>query len=114
MGLVHDLTDLPEGVIHFWPRARLLTKFQSMVVPVLSQDYLTPGSASKLFCLLNFLDSGLFGKVGRTGFSPLKERIASVGEKGITPQLRTSLELTLEVLKNKTPTGLQSWPLPSK
>ena len=62
-----------------------------MVEPAMTNDYLSPGLASKLFGLLNFLDSGLFDKVGRAGLGALRDRITEDGVTSITHRLKESL-----------------------
>ena len=60
--------------VRFWPRDRLITKVTDIMDEATQTKRLPPGLAAKLFGCLGFLNTGCFGKVGRSGLSPLKER----------------------------------------
>ena len=47
---------------------------------------------------MNFLNNGLFGKIGRAGLGPLRVRITE-GSTLVTKQLEASLAFTLEILQ---------------
>ena len=71
--MVHDLSQVTKaGTMRFWPRERLQTKVLGFVREALSSGVLRAGAASKLFGCTTFL--GVFGKMGRAGLHPLKER----------------------------------------
>ena len=75
LGLVHDVTNCHRGQpVRFWPRERLITKVTDLMDEAIQTNRLPPGLAAKLFGCLGFLNTGCFGKLGRSGLSPLKER----------------------------------------
>ena len=73
LGLVHDLSRVPEGIVSFWPRPKLQRKVMAMV-NVAKQCGLPSGAAAKLYGVCNFLESGIFARIGRAGLNPIKER----------------------------------------
>ena len=81
----------------FWFRARLEKKVTTMMTDARVSGAFTPSQASKLYGTLNFLESGVFGRVGCGGLQPLKEhqygRVTTV-----TPQLLRSFAVVDAVL----------------
>eukprot|EP00435_Cladocopium_sp_Y103_P070526 s121_g35.t1 len=75
LGLQHDFKDTHLcGAVRFWVRERLQNKVQDMMSSVFSEGRLLPGVASKLFGSLTFLNTGCYGKLGRSGLNAIKER----------------------------------------
>ena len=75
LGLVHDVSNCHQGQpVRFWLRDRLITKVTDLMDEATQTNRLPPGLAAKLFGCLGFLNTGCFGKLGRSGLSPLKER----------------------------------------
>ena len=75
LGLVHDVGQCHHGhPVRFWPRDRLITKVTDLMDEATQTQRLPPGLAAKLFGCLGFLNTGCFGKLGRSGLSPLTER----------------------------------------
>ena len=64
LGLVHDFSDVAEGVIRFLPREALIDKVEGMI-RIAEESGLHSGNAAKLYGVLNFLETGLFGRVGQ-------------------------------------------------
>ena len=61
---------------------------------------LSPGQASKLYGITNFLELGMFGRVGQAGLNPIKERMhESTWE--VTPRLTTSFAFLDDIFKLK-------------
>ena len=74
LGLDYDFTEVgSHDHVQFWVRERLETKVVGMIRDAKSSGVLTPSQASKLYGTLNFLESGVFGRVGRRGLQPLKD-----------------------------------------
>jgi len=74
-------------------------KVKESLDEVIRADYLPPGTASKLYGQVGFLNEGTFGKVGRAGLQRLNERQHERGITAIDSDLRSSLELILAVMK---------------
>jgi len=98
LGLVHDLRDVGKGVISLWPREKLVTKVDAMVSTAFETGRLSPGAAAKLYGLANFLESGMFGKLGRAGLNPIKDRAQAKGQQDLTTGIKGSLELVRELM----------------
>ena len=75
LGLVPGVGQCHHGhPVCFWPRDRLINKVTDLMDEATQTKRLSPGLAAKLFGCLGFLNIGCFGKLGRSGLSPLKER----------------------------------------
>ncbi|CAE8585047.1 unnamed protein product [Polarella glacialis] len=74
LGLTHDLGRAAEGVVSFWPRQTLLLKLNTMMVDAWLANFFPPGLAAKMFGMWNFLETGLFGYLGRAGLTHLRLR----------------------------------------
>ena len=98
LGLVHDLQEVDKGVVSLWPREKLVGKVDAMVCAAFENEKLTPGAAAKLYGLANFLESGMFGKLGRAGLNPIKDRAQAKGQQAMTAGIRSSLELVRELM----------------
>ena len=69
LGLQHDFaTTHNSGHVQFWVRARSQTKIQDMIQSIYAIQKLAPGVASKFYGLLTFLNTGGYGKLGRSSF----------------------------------------------
>jgi len=73
LGLQHDLAQVSSGVIRFWPRETLIEKVDTIVELAL-QVGLPSGQASKLYGVTNFLETGMYGRIGRAGLDAIKCR----------------------------------------
>ena len=86
------------GCVTFWARERLLTKTQQLLIQEATEtERLSPAQASKLYGLLNFLESGMFGRVGCGGLRAIKYRQYS-REHNLSEPLRASFNLILTIL----------------
>ena len=52
-----------------------MSNLNSIMAKAIISNSLPPGVASKLYGLWQFLETGLFGNIGRAGLSGLKDRI---------------------------------------
>ena len=98
LGLHHNLQHVKRGLVTFWPRERLIEKMQTFVLDALASSQLTSGTASKIYGMMNFLEQGIYGRIGCSGLCAIKERQQETSRK-MTPALQESLTLILEVLK---------------
>ena len=73
---------------------------QDMVYNVLESRSFKPGVACKLYGMFNFLELGMFGKVGAGGLQAIKDRQLQRGQD-LTPALLTSLDVVQSVLASK-------------
>ena len=101
LGLDHDLSEaLSSGFVRFWARERLHSKMIDLIQQALAADALRPGLAAKIYGLMNFLEQGIYGRVGCAGLSSLNcrqhERVID-----LTPDIRQSFDLILAVLSVK-------------
>ena len=68
LGLDFDMsTAMSHGKVAFFVRERLVTKVGDLVASILETRTLRSGLASKLYGMLNFLELGMFGRVGAGG-----------------------------------------------
>ena len=79
LGLEHDLSNVPSGTITFWPRARLVDNVAAAVQLAHESRHISRGQAAKLYGRVNFLDQGVYGKVGRAGLAALSDRARGEG-----------------------------------
>ena len=101
LGLDHDLSEaVRQGCVKFWAREKLFTKLDDFIQQALSSGSLKSGQASKMFGLINFLEQGMYGRVGRGGLAALAERQRSP-EAHITEELRECFHLIRTVLSMK-------------
>jgi len=97
LGLLHDLTGVQAGTIKFWPREALITKVVDIIG--LARDLgLHSGTAAKLYGISNFLETGMFARIGRAGLAAIKDRQYDHHTE-ITVELKTSFELIEDLFK---------------
>ena len=75
LGLTHDLDSVNHsGHVKFWARTRLHDKVRDLLNTARTTGKLTKGTASKLYGLTNFLEQGIYGRVGYGGLMAVKDR----------------------------------------
>eukprot|EP00434_Breviolum_minutum_P030739 symbB.v1.2.027186.t1/scaffold2768.1/size73204/2 len=75
LGLDHDVSlALQSGVVTFWARERLEEKLTSIIQDCSQQGKLSPGVAAKIYGIANFLEQGIYGRIGCGGLHAIKER----------------------------------------
>ena len=112
LGLDHDFRDIPVcGHVSFWPRQRLVDKVTDMIRQAKLDDSLQPGAAAKLYGMMNFLEQGTFGRIGAQGLSSIKERQIE-RERHLTPQILSSFDVILAILRDKPRRRLEIFPRP--
>ena len=98
LGLDFDFTSsLRSGQVRFFVRERLVSKVLEMVDTAVVADHLPAGQAAKLYGVCNFLEQGMYGRVGAGGLAAIRER-ADLGGGGLTPPICSSLELIRSVV----------------
>ncbi|CAE7241467.1 FCPB [Symbiodinium natans] len=102
---------LRSGHVKFFVRERLLQKVQDMVTTSLSTGLLSAGQASKLYGTCNFLEQGMYGRVGAGGLHSIRER-ADETSRELTPPIRASLQMILAVLAVRPEREFELFPRP--
>ena len=97
LGFVHDLTKVQSGIIKFWPREALIVKVAD-IIALARQAGLHSGMAAKLYGICNFLETGMFARVGRAGLAAIKDRQYD-HETGATPEIIASFDFPHDLLR---------------
>ena len=97
LGLVHDLNDVRSGTIRFWPREALVDKVTG-IIRMARESGLHSGVAAKLYGICNFLETGMFARVGRAGLTAIKDRQYDHGTS-LTPEISSSFDLLCDLFK---------------
>ena len=99
LGLTHDLTRAMQGHVSFTPRQKLVERFTSMAKQAKHEDYFPPGLAAKASGLWNFLQTGVFGQVGRACLQPIQSRqYLDLPPFKFTPSLRATFDMLQAIL----------------
>ena len=69
LGLMHDVSRANEGILLFWPRESLVTKVLS-IIRMAREAGLHADTASKLYGVANFIETGMYSRIGRPGSGP--------------------------------------------
>ena len=102
LGLEHDFSQLPStGTISFWPCQRLIDKITQMIAKARATAVLHPGTASKIYGMINFRQQGTYGRIGANGLTPITKRQYEKGTS-LTVQILTSFEVIEVVLRDKS------------
>ena len=97
LGLMHDVSRTDEGIVRFWPRESLVDKVLS-IIKIAREVGLPAGVASKLYGVSNFIETGMFGRIGRAGLWAIKDRQKETVFE-LTPPIRLSFELLSDLFK---------------
>ena len=99
LGIDFDFSEVPtSNCVTFWARERLLNKATTAISLARESGRFTPAQAAKLYGLLNFLESGMFGRVGCGGLRSIKDRQYG-RETHLTEALVQSFDIVETVLK---------------
>ena len=99
LGLDHDLSEaLQRGFVTFWARERLFTKMSDLIEQSETASSLKAGLAAKMFGLMNFLEQGMYGRVGCGGLAALCDRQRSK-ESDLSPDILQTFQLIRALLK---------------
>ena len=98
LGLTHDLASVNStGHVKFWARSRLHDKVKDILAASRAANKFTRGTASKLYGIANFLEQGIYGRVGYGGLMAIK---AKQGETTTALTALTSeIEACFEVIE---------------
>ena len=99
LGLMHDVSRAENGTVLFWPRDSLVSKVLS-IISIAREVGLHSGMASKLDGVSNFIETGMYSRVGRAGLWAIKDR-QKEGAFQITPPISLSFDLLSDLFKLK-------------
>jgi len=95
LGLTHDLSYINKtGHAQFWARDRLHDKVRDILATARQTGHFSRGTASKLYGLANFLEQGIYGRVGYGGLMAVKVR----QDENTTP-ITSEIEACFEVIE---------------
>ena len=90
LGLTHDLDCINKtGHVRFWARDRLHDKVRDLLTTART---ISRGTASKLYGLANFLEQGIYGRVGYGGLMAIKARQDETSTS-VTPEIEACFEV---------------------
>ena len=99
LGLTHDLSCINQtGHVRFWARERLHDKVRDMLATARVTGHFSRGAASKLYGLANFLEQGIYGRVGYGGLMAIKAR-QDEPTSTITPEIEACFEVIEAVMR---------------
>ena len=100
LGLDFDFSTVAStGAVAFWVRERLERKVCDLLEQARQSQSLSPG-VSKLYGMLNFLEQGVWGRIGCGGLGPLKAHQYQ-SSKDLSPSLLQAFELIEALLRVK-------------
>eukprot|EP00434_Breviolum_minutum_P029334 symbB.v1.2.025947.t1/scaffold2554.1/size89898/9 len=101
LGPDHDVSQaVSHGYVSFWARERLEAKVLDIISTCRTNYSLLPGTAAKLYGILNFLEQGIYGRVGCGGLAAIKERQYERGTK-LTEPIAMCFEVVEAVLQSR-------------
>jgi len=93
LGLTHDLSSINKtGHVRFWARDRLHDKVRDILATARGTGHFSRGTASKLYGLANFLEQGIYGRVGYGGLMAIKAR-QDENTTAMTPEIESCFEV---------------------
>ena len=99
LGLTHDLSYINKtGHAQFWARDRLHDKVRDILATARQTGHFSRGTASKLYGLANFLEQGIYGRVGYCGLMAVKVR-QDENTTAITPEIEACFEVIEAVMR---------------
>ncbi|CAE7754857.1 FCPB, partial [Symbiodinium necroappetens] len=88
---------LRSGLARFFVRDRLVEKVRDLIEQAVQTQSLPPGLAAKNYGTCNFLEQGMYGRVGASGLRAIRER-ADEGGRELTPPILSCFALIRAVL----------------
>ena len=99
LGLTHDLDCINQtGHVSFWARERLHEKVRDLLHAARTTGHFSRGTASKLYGLANFLEQGIYGRVGYGGLMAIKARQDETTTL-VTPEIEACFEVIEAVMR---------------
>ena len=93
LGLTHDLSCTNKtGHVRFWASDRLHDKVRDRLATARQTGHFSRGTASKLYGLANFLEQGIYGRVGYGGLMAIKAR-QDENTTAMTPEIEACFEV---------------------
>ena len=110
LGLCRDLSEIPvHGNVSFWPKQSLCDKILGYGKTARKTKKFAPGVAAKYYGSCNFFESGVFGKIGRSGLNAIKDRQDAI-EDVLSPEIEKSLQCVEDVISMHPLRQVQVWP----
>ena len=101
LGLTHDFSVVSQTYcVNFWARQRLHDKIQQLIDTARTSERLPKGVASKIYGIANFLEQGIFGRVGYGGLMAIKAR-QDEDVTCLAPAILQCFEVIEAVMKEK-------------
>ena len=99
LGLTHDLSCTNKtGHVRFWARDRLHDKVRDILATARQTGHFSRGTASKLYGLANFLEQGIYGRMGYGGLMAIKAR-QDENTAAMTPEIESCFEVIEAVMR---------------
>ena len=99
LGLDYDFATIQKtNCVTVWARERLLTKTKGIIDTAKAEQRFSPAQAAKLYGLLNFLENGMFGRVGCEGLRAIKDHQYGRSHT-ITKPLVQSFDMIMTILE---------------
>ena len=99
LGLAKSFADAHATTsVWFWVHQRLQDKVQDLISEAFRDQVLRPGTASKLYGCLTFLNTGCYAKLGRSGLNAIKERQQGSSVR-LTEAIIKALQQVLDLLQ---------------
>ena len=99
LGLMHDVSQAGEGIVRFGPRDSRVAKVLN-IIRMAREVGLPAGMASKLYGVSNFIETGMYARIGRAGLWAIKDRQKDAVFE-ITPPISLSFDLRSDLFKLK-------------
>ena len=111
LGLTHDLVGINRtGFVKFWAGARLHDKGKDIISNARASGKFTRGTASKLYGTANFLEQGIYGRVGYGGLVASKVRQGET-TTAMTPEIEACFEVIEAVMRFEPKSEVSVFPL---
>ena len=101
LGLTHDMGRARQGAVDFWVKQELVDKVEGIMDEATARNKLYAGTAAKLYGCLNFLETGTFGKIARSGLNAIKDRQYKQSTGELSASILGAFEVSRAVLRNK-------------
>eukprot|EP00435_Cladocopium_sp_Y103_P060929 s497_g22.t1 len=99
LGLTHDFGPVAShNMVTFWARDRLHEKVKDLIASARDSQTLTKGTAAKLYGVANFLEQGIYGRVGYGGLMAIKAR-QDEANTALTPEICACFEVIEAVMR---------------
>ena len=99
LGLTHDLSSINKtGHVGFWACDRFHDKVRDILATARGTGHFSRGTASKPYGLANFLEQGIYGRVGYGGLMAINAR-QDENTTAMTPEIESCFEVIEAVMR---------------